>query len=118
MAIDPRVSRAKYPDRNRYYKGKYVNKTTLVQTEESYGVFYSQDVEPFTESVEGTGAMMKRVIIGKIRTNDAVVDLEPNDYVFYNDRMYRVATVTRKDRDSSKRFGRRPSAETVIEIRR
>lgn len=118
MGIDVNQDRSVTYDRNKYYKGAYVDKMKLVQGAEAEGIFYSTDKIPFETQVSISGNVKKKQIIGTIETFDRVGDLTVDDYVLYRDELYIVDNVIADDKNENKEFSSRPSLRTEIRLRR
>lgn len=118
MGIDIRTSRADYPDRNVYYKGKYVEKGKLVMDAVAQGVFYSTDKEPLSVNAVSQGSNKWMQYSIKLETRDFVNDLIADDYVIYSGYLWRVTGVIAADDNKNKRHSSRPAFVTLISLSR
>jgi len=119
MALDLRANRAEFPHRCKFYKGNMVENRQLVKDAIAQGIFYANDVVVFAESAQITGNLMSHRVGGSIATPDNVDDLAVNDYVDFDDSLYLVEEVSRKDLNTkSKQYSKRPITLTTLKIRR
>lgn len=118
MAIDIRQSHVGTHDRNKYYKGIYVDDMKLVKDAVAQGVFYSYDVAPMNVKTVTLGSAMIKQYLVTIETNDTVSDLEVDDYVLYGGDLWIVETITADDETKNKEFNSRPVFKTTIQLRR
>ena len=101
-------------DRNKYYKGEYVNNMVLNQGAESQGVFYSKDVEPTVMTNIVVGGVKHKQYIAKIETLDYIPDLELDYYVIYDSELWIVQEITAADIvDIAKPFKRHAYKYTI-----
>ena len=84
MGIDVNNSRRDHPDRNIWYKAKYVANNKLIKDAVPQGVFYSRDVKDFGTQLAQVGNGQVILKTGDIETNDNVSEMEVNDFVLYD----------------------------------
>jgi hypothetical protein len=116
MGIDVNNSRRDYPDRNIWYKAKYVTNNKLVKDAIPQGVFYSKDVKDFGTQLAQVGNGQVILKTGEIETNDNVSEMEVNDFVLYDGTLYRVDNVVHGDLNKNKYISTRPSYTSTISL--
>jgi hypothetical protein len=116
MGIDVNNSRRDHPDRNIWYKAKYVSNNKLVKDAVPQGVFYSRDVKDFGTQLAQVGNGQVILKTGEIETNDNVSEMEVNDFVLYDGTLYRVDNVVHGDLNKNKFISTRPSYTSIISL--
>lgn len=118
MARDLRASKKEFNDRCKWYKAKYVMNKKLVKDAICEGVFYSKDVVDQSESksVQFGVANQKQARL-TIETPDYIGDLTIDDYVLYDNNLWRVSEIPSKADDNlNKIYSTRPQTLTRLVI--
>jgi hypothetical protein len=116
MARDTRVTRTG-GDRNKYYKGEYINKNKLTRAVECQGVFYSTDEQGIKSSLVVNNGVSHTLRTVNLVTKDYIPDLAENDFVLYNDEYWLVTAVNREDINNESRPYARHAVGYVVSMK-
>lgn len=118
--IDTRQSHIGYYLTGYAYKHlvNVTNTNTMRYEKTPRGVFYCKEVSPYQYTTNDLGEVIQ-VKVGdvSIETPDFIGTLESNDRVVFNGQKYIVLSVQKRLKLKQERFGKRPSAVSIIALR-
>ena len=118
MARDLRASKEGFNVRCKWYKAKYVMNQKLVKDAICEGIFYCKDTVDYAESKTNQyGFANQKQARLTIETPDYIGDLTIDDYVLYDNELWRVFEVPSKaDDNSNKIYSTRPRTLPTLVI--
>lgn len=120
MSVDLRLGRTTNSKRCKWYRGEYIKNQKVTADVKAQGVFYADDSVGYREYYENEGGAVGHIVkTVTITTNDNVSGITINDYVRYDGWLWRVNSIPLiDDKAEQKNLSSRPSATTLLELRR